>query len=199
MPSHAFFFIHNFLNKFRLKFDWTEEMIDGSVGSPGKEDYDAQQESDYFSEHIKSCGYHYSWFNNLFIIFFTTCLIFVIWLIVLVKDCLSKRVLGRKSKNERFMANFCLRFFYEVIFEICLCTVIYLSFAQKANSIVLFLCIITVITILLSLFFCLSRSCKNGPYIRECYEAGTLMQSFWAVRPIQYDRIESIQQSNLQE
>jgi len=28
MPSHAFFFIHNFLNKFRLKFDWTEEMID---------------------------------------------------------------------------------------------------------------------------------------------------------------------------
>ena len=169
MPSHAHSFMQNFLDKLRLKFDWTDEMTEDSVGSPAQLDYEAMQKDEYFSVYIKSCGYHYNWLNNLFIFILIACLIFAVWLLLLLKDYLMRKCMNKKSTNEAFMANFSLRFLYEIIFEICLCTILYLSLTENTSTAVLAICIITVIAIFVSLIFCLSRACTNGPYVKQCY------------------------------
>lgn len=184
IPSHAHLFMFDMLNKLRLKSDWTDELATETIGDPAQSDYEVAQESVYFSQHIKSCGYHYNWLNNLFIVLLVSCLIFLVWLCLMLKDYIVRRYFKRDHRHEAFMANFSIRFMYEVVFEICLASILYLTLANKANSFVLFLCIITVLAILASLIFCLSRGFKNGPYVHDCYEKGTLMRSFWAVRPI---------------
>ena len=189
MPSHAFKFMHDLLDKLRFKYDWSEEMTEESVGSSALSDSEVLKSSDTYSEHIKNCGYHYNWLNNLFIPICIACFIFVIWLLLLLKDYIMRRFMNKTSRNESFMANFSLRFLYEVIFEICFCTVLYLSFTKEANSVVLAICIVTAIAICASLIFCLSRGFKNGPYVKKCYEKGTLMKSFWSVRPINFHQL----------
>ena len=97
MPSHAHYFMLNFLDKLRLKFDWTDQMTEESVGSPAQTDYEVIQKDEYFSVYIKSCGYHYNWLNNLFIFICIAVLIFVVWLLLLLKDFLMRKCLKKKS------------------------------------------------------------------------------------------------------
>ena len=166
MPSNAQLFFLDFLDKLRLKFDWSEELTESNVGSPARDDYEALQKDEYFSVHIKDCGYHYSWLNNLFVFICIAGLIFLVWLLLLLKDCIMRRCMNKKSTNEAFMANFSLRFLYEVVFEICLATVIYLSLTDNSNALVLSICIVTILAIFASLVFCLSRAWTNGPNVK---------------------------------
>jgi hypothetical protein len=80
------------------------------------------------------------------------------------------------------MTNFLLRFFYEVVFEICLCAVLYISyvdFARNTSVIVFAISVVIIIVLFVCLGFCLSLGFKNGPYAQEFYQKGTVMSSFW--------------------
>ena len=151
-----------YLDKLRFKYDWTEEMTADSLGNPARDDYETQQMDEHFSAYIKSCGYHYSWLNNLFVCFLIACTLLFIWLVLLLKDFLMRRYWHKKSTNERFMTNFSLRFVYEIIFEVILCTILYMSMAghteiSGATALTIFGSL-AVIAMFAVLVFCLSRT-----------------------------------------
>lgn len=54
-----------------------------------------------------------------------------IWLLLFLKDLFVRCVLRRPTgRAEQYVTNFKLRFLYEVLFEICFCAVIYLSYTD---------------------------------------------------------------------
>ena len=62
-----------------------------------------------------------------------TCILLLVWLILFLKDLVLKFVLRRQPPSRRaepYMMNFKLRFLYEVLFEIFLCAMIYLSYTD---------------------------------------------------------------------
>ena len=93
------------------------------------------------------------------------------------------------------MVNFLIRFLYELTFEICLCSIMYISYADfendTTNSFTVIVCIAVLLVLFASLLFCGSLAIKNGPYVAKCYQKGTLLQSFWSIRPINIQEIEA--------
>ena len=120
---------------------------------------------------MQESGYHYSFLNNIFIFFMMGGVILLSWAIML---CVNYR---RPRKLNAFMTNFQLRFLYELVFEITLCAVLYLTYTKV--SITFGICVLCVIGLSVCLLFCLSRGIKNGPYLEKCYQKGTLVKSFW--------------------
>ena len=53
MPSHAFFFMTDYLNKLRLNFDWTEKLAEEWMGNPSKQDYEIIKEDSFYTTQIK--------------------------------------------------------------------------------------------------------------------------------------------------
>ena len=110
MPAHTHFFMIEYLSVLRLHFDWTESASESVLGSADKDDYDAMSNSqnEFYSSQIKEAGYHYSFVSNLFVMICLAAIIFMIWLLVVLKDiCFVKCCRKRESKrNEPFWTNF---------------------------------------------------------------------------------------------
>ena len=119
------------------------------------------------------------------------CIILFVWLLTLAKDYLLARYAknggtnGRRTPGEPFCTNFKLRFLYEVSFEIVLCILVYLSYTRsRLSSFAFVVSILALLGLAAALLFCMSLGYRNGPYVRGSFEKGTLIKSFWAVRPI---------------
>jgi len=151
----------------------------------------AQSEDGFYTTQIKDCGYHHSFVANLFVVLALTSLMLFIWILILLKDwvCRGKSPDKRqRRKTSPFCANFKLRFLYEVSFEICLCTIIYLSHKeQKSFGIIFVVSVLFAVGLATFLIFCLSLGCCHGPYVKDSYARGTFWSSFWAIRPINED------------
>ena len=81
LPAQAHFFILDFLNTLRLHFSWTEELIEDIIGNPAIVDYkliQSEESTSFFTGHLRDCGYHFSFFSNLFLFILAACAIFVV-------------------------------------------------------------------------------------------------------------------------
>ena len=185
MPAHAHMIMLDFLDWLRLNFAWNEELTAHIIGSPERTDYEVTQDSEIYTAHLHSCGYHFSMASNMFLFLMIACSIAMVWLVCLAIDCIGGWSKEGSSKGA-FMANFMLRFLYELVFEFCLCSILYMSYTSEASTqgFVYFVCVGCVIAMIASLIFCMSRGFKNGPYIQDFYNKGTLMGSFWSMRQI---------------
>lgn len=96
-----------------------------------------------------------------------------IWLLLFLKDLFLKYVLKKPTgRAEPFMINFKLRFLYEVLFEICLCAVIYLSytdFGKTTTGLIFTISLLAIVFLFSCMCFCFSLGFKNGPYVEKLY------------------------------
>lgn len=72
---------------------------------------------------------------------------------------------------------------------------IYLSFTDfdgVTSGTVFIVCIATLVLLIACIAFCASRGCRNGPYVKNSFHKGTLMRSFWQIRPINSDKYDEL-------
>lgn len=68
-----------------------------------------------------------------------------------------------------------------------LCAMLYLSFTDFENTttkVAFIVCIVLLVALVSSLVFCMSLGYRNGPYVKNSFQRGTLWKSYWEVRPI---------------
>ena len=186
MPAHAHFLMVDLLQKLRLHFLWTKEIQEQIIGSYDRDDYNIlinDENSSFYTPQIKDCGYHNSLLANMFPFMFIGALIVALWLFSILRDC--RHGCATKQRIEPFFTNFKLRFLYEVSFEVCLCTVLYLAYAKNGEHETGFIVSLVVLGLVLFLIlFCMMLGCCYGPYINKSYARGTVMRSTWQIRPI---------------
>ena len=178
MPAHAHYFMVEYLRKLRLHFDWSVSLTDSIIGSVERADYNTltDPENSFYTSQIKDSGYHSSFLANLFLVILVAGIIFVVWLLAIVKDWCYRVVASskkpRKNRSEPFWTNFELRFLYEITFEICLCSILYLAIYDSGadTSVIIFaITLISIIGIAMLLLFCFSLSYRNGPYLNSMF------------------------------
>lgn len=84
------------------------------------------------------------------------------------------------------MNNFMVRFLYEAFFELCLCALINVSTMTSGPggmgtwfmSLIVLIACMTAMLAVFSLYF------RNGPYLNGVYQKGSILTSFWGVRPL---------------
>ena len=88
------------------------------------------------------------------------------------------------------MNNFVVRFLYEASFELLICAFINISSRSAPGgefwwivSLMVISAYVLIILALFSLYFC------KGPYVYDTYAKGTILESFWGVRPLHGDII----------
>ena len=189
MPPSVFYVFKRYLNLVRLNSPGFNEHIEEEYSV-----HDFTSEVGY-SNYLKSSDYVHLFARNLVIIMIALLIIALVWIAFAITDYLSLKKktikLQRYSffhrKNEPFMNNFALRFFYEIFLEVCICSTINLALAnfdafspgfQWILSCITVLGVFVFIGWLISLFF------VNGPYINEFYGKGTVLESLNWVRPI---------------
>ena len=125
-------------------------------------------------------------------------LIAIVWLLIMMVTVVQ---LGfKKQRSKLFCTNFNLRFLYEFALEICVSTTIYLAYSERDSGEVSFIIsILLVIFLACSLIFCVSLCFKNGPYIKGSFTRGTVIRSYWSVRPINPDckQVNTIREGHL--
>ena len=86
------------------------------------------------------------------------------------------------------MTNFCIRFLYEVFFEICLCIMInasFVDFDSKSQLIAWGICIfLALVTFIALIAITVLFWKKGGPSVRDAFEQRSLWSSFWGTRPL---------------
>ena len=87
------------------------------------------------------------------------------------------------------MSNFMMRFFVEAFFELMICSMINLTSLEGPGgifwwviSLVTLCCGLIVTLLVFSLYF------KNGPYLQNTFAKGSILASFWGVRPLHEKR-----------
>lgn len=82
---------------------------------------------------------------------------------------------------------------------------LYLSFTDfesTTTKVAFAVCIVLMVALVSCLVFCLSLGYRNGPYIKNSFQRGTLWKSYWGVRPINteepiFRRLASIRNGKL--
>ena len=49
MPSHAFYFMIEYLYKLRLHFEWAKQLSDDAVGQPYREDFTVLEQDSFYT------------------------------------------------------------------------------------------------------------------------------------------------------
>lgn len=113
-------------------------------------------------------------------------IIALVWLIsAIVKKLTSDD--SRSKQAEPWLNNFMIRFLYEVFFELAICAMINIS-NQQAGGMVQWLISFTVIVMIsVTLVVVMTLFCKNGPYIKDTYAPGSVLDSFWGRRMLHDD------------
>ena len=142
---------------------------------------------------LSACNYSDKVTQNTLLILVAIAVIFIIWLMLAVKDLLCRLLCRRDSKYGRkrhepccqnFLTRFCYEFFLEFCIAICISITVYQaegildSSFDQAIAVFLAALVIGMIIFVTSLLAC------KGPYIDNYYQRGTLLQSLWSVRPI---------------
>jgi len=140
---------------------------------------------------LRACGYEHLASHNLLLIFAVISIILAIWVILCIKDFITKylspkRALLRK-RHEPWCCNFSLRFFYQFFLEFCIGVFIWTSAADKAGSSTTFNDISSALlafVIAALLLLVISLLIFKGPQIPDYYEKGTVLKSLWGARPL---------------
>ena len=189
IPAIVHYFMTKYLSTLRLHFMKTEEFQDSIIGCFDEDDYKVlsdEKKNGFSTSHFKECGYSYNLLPNLFIVMTIAILIAFVWLLIMVVNLVQRQY--KKQRSKLFCTNFNLRFLYEFSLEIFVSTTICLAYSGRNSGEVAFIISILVVIILAcSLIFCVSLCFKNGPYIKGSFTRGTVIRSFWSVRPINPD------------
>ena len=129
------------------------------------------------------CGYHSDFGRNLVSVVAVLSVLGLTVLILTVFPYMIYRHRGTK-RYAAWVCNFSLRFFYQLLFEICLCLLIHFKTGGKQGRFNWTLAILYAAMVTVLIVFLFTRLFRFGPTLRGLYERGTLLKSFWAVRPL---------------
>ena len=157
----------------------------------------AENESaEYYSSLVFTCGYSFSFLPNLILILSLFSVILLIWLLLLGRDLFQRSKRDRNSSEEPWMTNFCVRFLYEVFFELSLCIMINISFMDSDSGepwIAAWIFCIILAMIAISTLICITVLfwSSKGPSIKDAFAQRSFWSSIWGLRSLNTQTIES--------
>lgn len=191
MPPSVFYTFKKYLHLVRLNWPDLNEDIQASYDV-----FEYSNDDGLYSAYLRASDYVHLFARNTVIIICSVILIAAVWLLAALIDRLlaKKHPLKNyrfykcgKSKNEPYVNNFLLRFFYELFLELCICSLINVALVdwsasspslQWALSCLVLAAIFVYFCWLISLCFC------RGPYLSGFYHRGTAISSFWGPRRV---------------
>ena len=184
LPANAHFFFLNLLQVVR----WNIAAVNSSLNDLSSHLAELQMvddESSSFSDRLFLFGYSVNFGQNLLFGFCILSIMLMVWLLLKVHSWVSKakKVTSRAST----MTNFLVRFLYEAFFELMICAFINLPGLKQVPgssvwwAISLGIAIAGIATTVLLFSMCVRG---RGPNVRDTYEQGTLLKSFWGVREL---------------
>ena len=132
LPPNLNYFLLNYLNYVRLKFDGLQNFF---FKQEAKIDEELGEASLSFLSLLKQCGYAHQITLNLVLVLFLFALMLVLLLTAFICDFASRR----KRKNKRnqqcgaWFVNFNLRFMYEFYLELCICVAVQISLFNASD------------------------------------------------------------------
>ena len=186
IPASANLFLMQYLDLVRMHSTtinkWVENLLGLDSGDRQDQVVIDEDQTPLYNELMKESGYHVSLWRNLAICCALLTGVTLIWAFVRFE----KRICRNKkwSKADTWWNNFFVRLIYELFFEICLCTMISLAISVPEDwvprGVAVGFTLLASVPLLLLCCLC----CRNGPYIRNSYEPGSLLKSYWAFRPV---------------
>jgi hypothetical protein len=140
----------------------------------------------------------------LFVFICIGSVIAIVWLGTMLSDYFMKQRKSRFSSLMRMMqprvshkaSNCLVRFIYQIFLEVCICVLINITVINKDSfqsgllwmaSLIIIVAIAAILLLMTTLFW------LNGPYVPETYEQGSLVKSYWGIRPLSKDIIEEME------
>lgn len=159
------------MKAFLLDYEWIEDEA-LTVGS--------SDEESYLTPLLRICGYRGAISGNLIAIL---ALFIALLALVLIIGLLAK---ARKKKANVMarICNFSLRYFYEFFLELCLSMSILAATLDGFNSAAWIPVLLTFAATAALVVFLISRFFGRGPYVSKSYKPGTLISSYWSIRPL---------------
>lgn len=155
------------------------------------------QEAEYFTTLIYSCGFSFSLVKNLLPWFLIFAAISLVWILLWVRDRVDQFICKPKERfklREPPATNFIVRYIYEVYFTLSLSSLINLSFFDGQSKAEWYFCLLLTLLVLgAPIFLLLTLFCKFGPYHLGSYQPGNLFASFWGLRPLDENLIKQFQ------
>ena len=189
MPPSVFYTFKKYLHLVRLSGPDINANIEESW-----QVHDYARDEGAFSIYLQTSDYAHLFARNLVIPISAVLLLGTVWAIVAIVDKVMKTkekewmMLYRpgKTKNEPYVTNFALRFFIEMFFEICICSLVNLALVDFDNfspSFQWILALLAMISICVYLAWLVSLFFVNGPYLDDFYVKGTAFMSLFHARP----------------
>lgn len=197
LPGNSHFYLLEQLKIIRMHFSdvnaWLEELVGGSR----KEDAALVRDENlpYYTTLLYECGYSFSLWPNLILVFCLIAVTLSIWVLSCGVDLASRCACCKNRYGaNRWMSNFLVRLLYEVFFEIILCLMINLSFIDfesASQRAALSICFVLAVLTLAALVLISLNFCYRGPQVKSIYEARSLYHLWgWGYRPLNRDHPE---------
>ena len=170
LPSNAHYFLLNFLGLVRFNFESLTSQIDTISGNV---DEAKLLNADSGYAHLRSNGYHMSFFRNMLLLLSIACIIGLVWLISAILQSVRAKTQqegqnGQQSK-EASANNFMVRFLYEIFFELMICAFINVTNQEVAGMVWWIVSFAVIVVSIFSLLAIFSLFCFNGPYVKDTY------------------------------
>ena len=195
MPPSVFYTFKKYLHLVRLNWPALNEDIEENFSV-----FDYQDEQGLYSAYLRASDYVHLFARNTVIIICSALVIFAVWAIVGILDrvAVKRKKNGQyrhswssyrcfRSRNEPYVNNFMLRFFYELFLEICICALVNIAltdFDDFSPGLQWIISCIVLGGIFVYLCWLISLFCCKGPYLDGFYEKGTAMSYFWSTRSV---------------
>ena len=198
LPGNAHHLFLECLRILRLNFGPIDSWLRDLVGESPKHNAEMAFNSNdafFYTTLINACGYSYSFWPNLILIFFLFALLMTFWLIAEIWAVIYRNISKNECRFQRSMNNCLVRFLYEVFFELVVCLMISSTyFVQGSDSAstlswfaalaIFFLCSAALVFLTALLFT------RYGPLKDDFYERQSCMSFLWQVRPIKQIQYE---------
>ena len=133
------------------------------------------------------CGYERPFSSNL-----VTILILLVALIIVV-ILVFVHLIAKPEKKKTHLAskifNFSLRYGYEFLLEVFLSMVIFTATMDTNEPAEWILALTTFALVIAFIVFLATRFFVDGPFVPQSYKPGTLLSSYWSIRPLNDSQI----------
>ena len=180
MPSNLHYFLNDYLQLFRLNFDHADifQFDDEEIEMTEYDDLPSDQS--YLTPLLSMCGYKRPFSSNLITI--------LILLAALISGVILLHFIAKLRKTETHLApkicNFSLRYGYEFLLEVFLSMLIFTATMNTYTLLEWVPVLITLSAVLAFVVFLLTRFFVGGPFVPKSYKPGTMLDSYWSIRPL---------------
>ena len=180
MPSNLHYFLNNYLQLFRLNFGHADifQFYDEEIEMTEYDDVPSDQS--YLTPLLRMCGYKRPFSSNVITI--------LILLAALISGVILLHFVAKLRKKKTHFApkicNFSLRYGYEFLLEVFLSMLIFTATMNTYTLLEWVPVLITLSAVLAFVVFLLTRFFVGGPFVPKSYKPGTMLDSYWSIRPL---------------